>query len=234
MDNETNFETYLYVSLKKLAITVNKKSNFEKVYEKEVLFENEVNQINLNQLNYFLDQNILKIEKLFKFFIKNVYLIINCNDFLPIQISVKKNNYGEFLTLSSLSYVLNEAKDQCKITSRDKEIIHIVIDNYQIDNNDYSVLPENIKCDNFSLDVSFICLSNNLIRDLEKVLKKYQVSVNQIISSSYIEKFFTKENQDIFSISKKIIDGFNENEVVLVDKSKQNQGFFEKFFNFFS
>ena len=35
-------------------------------------------------------------------------------------------------------------------------------------------------------------------------------------------------------MAKKMIDGFNPNEVILKDKSEKNQGFFEKFFNFFS
>jgi len=31
-----------------------------------------------------------------------------------------------------------------------------------------------------------------------------------------------------------VIEGFNENEVILEKKSIKNQGFFEKFFNYFS
>ena len=37
-----------------------------------------------------------------------------------------------------------------------------------------------------------------------------------------------------FLMCQKIIDGHNNNEILLVQKTRKNQGFFEKFFNFFS
>ena len=50
-------------------------------------------------------------------------------------------------------------------------IIHILIDNYLIDNVNFTELPINQKCKNFSLDVSFICLPDELIKHIEKSLK---------------------------------------------------------------
>ena len=35
-------------------------------------------------------------------------------------------------------------------------------------------------------------------------------------------------------MARKIINGYNSTEVTLINKSKKNQGFFEKFFNFFN
>ena len=110
----------------------------------------------------------------------------------------------------------------------------MVIDNYQIDKKDYSSLPKNIKCNNFSLDLRFICLPDLLVKDLEKILRKYQISIKQILNNSYIESLFKNNNKNLFQKVKEVADGFNENEVKLEKKIDKNLGFFERFFNYFS
>ena len=107
------------------------------------------------------------------------------------------------------------------------------IENYKIYNSYYSNLPKDLICKSFSLDISFLCLPNDLIQNLENILKNFQISVTKIISAKYVNTFFDGD-QDIFYITKKILDGYNENEVIFVEKTNKRQGFFEKFFNFFS
>ena len=94
-------------------------------------------------------------------------------------------------------------------------------------------MPKDLKCKNFSLDLKFICLSNDLIEILEQIFKRYQISLNRVISTDYIKKFLSNDANNIFNLSKKIIEDNFQNEVVLVSKNNKNQGFFEKFFNFF-
>ena len=110
----------------------------------------------------------------------------------------------------------------------------MLIDNYFIDNKHYTYLPEQIKCNSFSLDISFICLQLNLVEKFEQILKKYQISLNQILDANYIESFFNKEDEDIFNMGNKIINGFNRNEVKIVNKKIEKSGLFERFFNLFS
>ena len=110
----------------------------------------------------------------------------------------------------------------------------MVINKYKVDNKDYSLLPYDIKCNNFSLEVNFSCISHEFIEDLEKILKKFQISINQIISANYIKNFIKNNDEDVFLMTKKIINGHNPNEVKLVNKTRENKGFFEKFFNFFN
>ena len=49
-------------------------------------------------------------------------------------------------------------------------------------------MPQNLKCNFFSIDVSFICLSNDFIKPFEKIINKYQISVNRIISLKYMKE----------------------------------------------
>tara|TARA_B100001057_G_C22747586_1_gene910415 strand:+ start:580 stop:1284 length:705 start_codon:yes stop_codon:yes gene_type:complete len=233
MDKDIDFETYLFISPKKLIISVNQKKNFENIYQKEVLINNKTNQLQYEEIDNFLSQNIFSIEKILKDFIKKINLIIESEEFFPIQISFKRSNYGETISPKILNYLLNEAKHQCKKTSAGKKIIHMLIDNYLVDNNSYSYLPTKIKCKSFSLDLSIICLSDDLIKNLEKILRNYQISLNHILSAKYLLKFFNESDLDIFNMADKIIDGINKNEVKIISKINGKKGIFERFFDLF-
>tara|TARA_B100001063_G_scaffold244526_1_gene277495 strand:+ start:4189 stop:4890 length:702 start_codon:yes stop_codon:yes gene_type:complete len=232
MDDNLDLEAYLFISPKKLIILVN--TNLDnKIYKEELILQKEHEDIDLNQLDEFLYQNIFKIEKRSKNFIKNVTIILDLDIFMPIEISIKRNNYEENIDINSLKNILYEAKEDCQKTLQGSKISHMLIDCYKFDGNSYSHLPKNIKCKSYSVDIKFICISDNLYRRLEDILKKYQISLNQVISAKYIENFLSDPDENIFSMTRKIINGQNPNEVRLINKSLKNKGFFEKFFNFF-
>ena len=232
MKDNLNYETYLFISSKKMIISVYSDSN-NKIYEEELIFKDVDLKINFIKIDFFLEKNIFKIEKKIKKFVKKISIILDLDIFFSTEISIKKNNEN-LMDFKSLRYLLNEAKDYCQKTINEKKIIHMTIENYQIDNKDYSFLPKDTKCDSFSLDIKFLCISNDLNKDLETTLKKYQISIKQIVSANYIEKFLSNEEKDLFLMTKKIMNGYNPNEVFLIDKTTKNHGFFEKFFNFFN
>ena len=233
MDEFSNYETYLYISPSKFIITVNTGLS-KTIYYEELAVKDQSDDKNFEKLDQFLNHNIFKIEKKLKSFVEKIDIILDLDIFFPVEISIKNNNYKDYIDLKNLNYLLYEAKEVCKKTIEQKKIIHMIINNYQIDNKIYSSLPNNIKCSSYSLDLKLICISNSLIREIEIILKKYHISLNQLLSGSYIKNFFLNDERDIFFMAKKMIDGHNPNEVILKDKSKKNQGFFEKFFNFFS
>tara|TARA_B100000123_G_scaffold172816_1_gene128215 strand:+ start:335 stop:1039 length:705 start_codon:yes stop_codon:yes gene_type:complete len=234
MNKEINYETFLFVGLKKFIISVNYKDNFRTIYKIEKNFSNELNKFQFEKLINFLDENIFYIEKKFNFFIQNIYIILEHNEFIPIGIGIKKQNYGKILLKDDIIYSLNEIKNYCKKTFDEKRIIHMLIDNYIVDNKIYSLLPENLKSNNFAIDLKFICLSKSIIKDLEEILKKYQIAIQQLVESSYVSKLSLKSNDDIFLTTKKTVEGSNINEVKLLEKTSKNKGFFERFFNLFS
>jgi len=47
-------------------------------------------------------------------------------------------------------------------------------------------------------------------------------------------EFLKSKEDDIFEVAVKILNGVNENEVLLINKSQVNKGFFEKFFSYFN
>ncbi len=234
MENEINFETFLYYSDKKLSISVQQSNKEFKFYEKNNILDGNENNLQLAKLDEFLNSNIIEIEKSLKRFIKNIILIIDHHEFLKIRLSFKKKNYGNLFDSNSLSLLLKDARNQIRENYNDKIIIHMIVDKYLLDGEYFSYLPENIKCENVCLDLDFICLSKDFIKKLEQCLSRYQIKIQQIISADYVKSCFKGDEIDVFSMSKKIIQGHNLNEILLVPKKTRNRGFFEKFFNFFS
>ena len=123
MDDHLNFETFLSLSPSRFKISANLEAD-KNLYEKELIFESESNEFDLRTLDHFLNENVFKIEKSLNNFIKNIFLIIDCNKFFTVNLSIKKNNNGDLITNDNLSYVLNEARDQCSVTLQDKRIIN--------------------------------------------------------------------------------------------------------------
>ena len=232
MTNISGNRYYIFFLKKKISFQALNGLN-KVILIKEILINDNPKNIE-SLIEDFLEKNIFEIEKNFKNFVEKIYVIVESNKFLTINISIKKNNYGDKITKDKLIYLLNEAKIDCKKTIGDREITHMIIDNYLIDKTNHTSFPNNLRCDVFSLDLRFICLTNNYIHDLERVLKKYQISINRILNSDYVSSFVSERRNDLFETSMKIIDGYNENEVLIIPKLSKNKGFFERFFNFFS
>ena len=114
MSSEIKIQTFLYLSPNKIIIAIFDKKNFEKIYYKEILKDKNTNILDIKVLDNFLEKNIFEIEKNLGNFIEKIYLIIDSNEFLTINFSIKKNNYGEVITKDKLAHILREAKDECK------------------------------------------------------------------------------------------------------------------------
>ena len=89
MNNNLFYETYIFISSKKLIISVYTNTN-ENVYKEETELENQTKNINFKTLDNFLDSNIFKIEKSLKTFVKKTSVIIDKDIFFNIDLSVKK------------------------------------------------------------------------------------------------------------------------------------------------
>ena len=234
MIREADLQTYLYLNNTQYIIYVTDNKTNEKIYSERLAIEENSVELKFRKLDEFLDSNILKIEKKLNSFIKDIYVILDSEEFHSIKLSIKKNNNGNLINSEALIHPLNDLKNLCQSNLQNKKIIHFLIEKYVIDNKFYTTLPENINCNIFSLDTEFICLSKNLIEKIEKILKKYHISLNQILSANYVKKFKDNTDNTIFTAASRIISGHNSNEVLLNGKINKKQGFFERFFNFFN
>ena len=134
MPNKSPYETYLFLSNKSFFLCVIQITNSVIVCERKISVDQDTNQLDYEKLYNFLDNNIYKIEKKLKHFIKDINIILEIEEFFPIEISIKDNNNGNVLYPHSLIYSLNEAKKLCDKNFEKNRIIHMLIDNYQINN----------------------------------------------------------------------------------------------------
>ena len=86
MSENTNFDSYLFLSPKKFIILINESTNQTEIYKKEFFVENNSNQIDCEILDSFLKSNIFDIEKKIKNFINKFHLIIENENFFITQI----------------------------------------------------------------------------------------------------------------------------------------------------
>ena len=231
MIENSDFETFLYISKSKYQIFVYDKNNLKNLYSEEIGYSDE---IELNTLSKFLDDNIYKIEKKIKNFIRSIILIIEDDKILEIGISLKKKNYEKSENQKQLENSLIEVKDIFKENYQDFLIMHMVIVEKE---NNFLLNNANNNDDYLFLEVNFISIPNKFTFYFDKLLENHQINIKRYMSGDYIKSFFdieSKESIELFVMANKLNDGLNKNEVKLISKSKENRGFFEKFFQLFS
>ena len=234
MSEDLELETYLSISPNKFGIYLLDPKKNKNLYKEELRFENNSKNIDFVYLNKFLEENIFKIEKLNGDFIENIFLIVKSLDVVNLEIGIKKKNYENSVNKKYLVNAVTEVKDLVKETYQDSKIIHIIIKNLQINDNDFLSIQKSFESKDLGLEITFISIHHNLIFQLEKILEKYQIKINRYLCGSYIGEFSRVHGAELSSMANKIIKGFNKNEVELVKKNEENRGFFEKFFQLFS
>ena len=233
MKNNLENKIFLFLGIDKFTI-VALNSIDEEVYKEEILKDNKSNQIDLNFLDNFLNENIFKIEKKLNEFVKNIFLIIDHQNIFSIHLSIKNKFDNININSDSIHKLLLEAKSCCKKTLEDLDILHMKIDQFYIDGTYFKTLPEKKNCKNISIEISYICLPKKITKTIEDVLGKYQISLDKTLSSDYLDSFLNDKNDNLYTAAQKILNGFNENEVHITHKNIKKLGFFEKFFNFFN
>ena len=226
-------KTFIFISLKKfIIISLNELNKIN--YKKETIFKDQNKKFDLDLFSEFLNDNIFKIEKELGEFIKVIYLIIENEEIFSVNLSIKNKINEMQINTKIINNLLIEAKNYCEETLKNAEVIHMKIDQFYIDNEFYKVLPDKLSCKSLSLDLSFICVPNNVLNSFEKVLSKFQISVYRTISYQYLHSYFNINSSNLGLVAQKILNGFNENEVILIKQKPKNTGFFEKFFDFFN
>jgi hypothetical protein len=227
MIKDTDFEIFLYVSKNKYQIFVYDKNNSKNIYIDEIKNDDE---IELNILSKFMDENIYKIERMINEFIRNIILIIEDKNVLEVGISLKKKNYEKNIDQKYLENSLVEVKDVFRENYKDQIIMHMII--VENDKNEDNFLLNN---DNhLYLEINFISITNNFTFYFDKLLESHQIKISRYMSFKYIKSYISEDFTELSMMANKINNGLNKNEVQLVSKNVEKRGFFEKFFQLFS
>ncbi len=233
MNKEVELEIYLVVSTKKFGIYLFDKYELKNLYKDELVFNEKINSINFNNLKKFLDKNIFKIEKISRKFVENIFIIFDDQKIFNLQIGIKKKNYNFKIKREYLQNYLIDAKDLFMENYQTEKIMHMIVNKYTFDGKSYASLQDNIECQNVALEIQFKSISYNKIYELNKILENYQIKITKFIDGSYVKNFIN-EDAKLIEMAHKILNGYNENEVMFVSKNPKKLNFFEKFFQLFS
>ena len=234
MNKEIDFEIYLIISYGNFEIFLFDIKNHKNIYQEEFKFRDVSEKLDFNLLNEFLENNIFKIEKLAGNFVNNINIVIENKSILTSNIGIKKKNYNGEINDIILESMLTDVKDLFKENYNQYKLIHMIIDKYIIDGVSYSSLQDQISNDEICLEIKLISISNLIILEIENILKKYQIQVNNYLEKRYVKYFFLDKQLDISQMAHKLKNGVNNNEVRITSKSSKKLGFFEKFFQLFS
>ena len=233
MNKDKELENYLRISPYKFGIYLFNSNSLENLYKEELAVNENGTILNLSDLKKFLDKNIFKIEKLNRKFVENIVLIYEDKNIFNVKFGIKKKNYNYSISKKYLENLLIEAKDLFKENYQDQKIMHMTINKYFFNDQSFLSFKENLTCDNFSLEIQFTSISNNIFYDLNKILENYQIKITRCLDLNYLKNIF-RENEEISEMSYKVLNGYNQNEVIFVPKNPKKLPFFEKFFQLFS
>ena len=234
MNEVIDFETYLVISNDKFEIYLLDIKNFKNLYKKEFKYQTDLEKIDLNLLDEFLENNIFSIEKEAGSFVNKINVIIQNKTILNLDLSVKKKNYSQNISDVFLKNILTDIKDLFKESYREYKLMHMLINKYIINEEIYTSLKDEINSDEICLEIKLISISNLIVFEIENILKKYQIQVINYFDKEYLKDFFKDEQLEISYMANKTLNGINNKEVLLTSKNTKKLGFFEKFFQLFS
>ena len=193
------------------------------------------NQSNLFiELENFLYDNLIKIEKNLKDYIKKIYVIIDLDNNLSVNLSMKYKLGTERIGEQKINEIFNLIKYQFTKYNNDQKIIHMKINKLLIDGKQTELLflaNENFK--DLILEVKFECLKIHTVNHIKRIFSNYDILVEKILVASYLSQFFENQANNIIYSAIKVINGQIKNEVSWTVKKPLKKSFFERFLNFF-
>jgi cell division protein FtsA len=187
--NNNNYQIYVDCGFSKLRASAFHKDNLDKILhtESKFLFDHTEIGIEAQKIITSLEENTDE-------YIDSINLMLDSPKMLSIGISISKIIDEVQLKQDDIQFLVQEAKQQILKYYKNQNITHIIINNYRINNIDYDYLPLNIRCNFIALDILFICLPKEIIEYFKNIFYKFDISINQIICSSYAKAKDYEEN----------------------------------------
>ena len=213
--NSKKFQTIFDCGLSKVrAGTFNKENQDNSFFIESNFYSNN------SSLKFEIQKIITSLEKSTNEYIDSIDLMIDSSKMISITISVSKKIEDVKLRQDNILFLIQEAKQQILKHHSNFIISHIIINNYKIDDIDYSELPEEINCHLISLDIIFICLPNELVSSFKEIFSESNISINQIICSSYAKSINYKNNLDLKGEVSFIDIGFKKTSIISFNNDK--------------
>ena len=232
INNENQF-FYLAIVGQNLHIDYFESKDSYSSYQKNYLMPDTLDDnLNLIVLSKFVLEKVKDFEKEVGRFIEKVYVITDAK-YNKFSLSLKNKYDSDKIKETDIVRLISDAKQQISRNNKDFAILHLLVDKYIVDGEDYLEFPENRSYKEFIIEISFITVQNSTVKTLNKIFKDCNIEVKKIISHQYSSSFAEKSDISPCIAGKKVIDGINHSEVMMHNLYTKKQGLFEKMFNFF-
>ena len=233
INNENQF-FYLAIVGQNLHIDYFESKNSNSSYQKNYHMPDTLDDnLNLIVLSKFILEKVKDFEKDIGRFIEKVYVITDAK-YNKFSLSLKNRYDSDKIKKTDVVRLISDAKQQISRNNKDFVILHLLVDKYIVDGEEYLEFPENRSYKEFIIEISFITVQNSTVKTLNKIFKDCNIEVKKIISHQYSSSFAEKSDISPCIAGKKVIDGINPSEVMTHNLYTKKQGLFEKMFNFFS
>ena len=233
INNENQF-FYLAIVGQNLHIDYFESKDSYSSYQKNYLMPDTLDDnLNLIVLSKFVLEKIKDFEKEVGRFIEKVYVITDAK-YNKFSLSLKNKYDSDKIKETDVVRLISDAKQQISRNNKDFAILHLLVDKYIVDGEEYLEFPENRSYNEFIIEISFITVQNSTVKTLNKIFKDCNIEVKKIISHQYSSSFAEKSDISPCIAGKKVTDGINPSEVMMYNLYTKKQGLFEKMFNFFS
>ena len=233
INNENQF-FYLAIVGQNLHIDYFESKDTYSSYQKNYLMPDTLDDnLNLIILSKFVLEKVKDFEKEVGRFIEKVYVITDAK-YNKFSLSLKNKYDSDKIKKTDVVRLISDAKQQISRNNKDFAILHLLVDKYIVDGEEYLEFPENRSYKEFIIEISFITVQNSIVKTLNKIFKDCNIEVKKIISHQYSSSFAEKSDISPCIAGKKVTDGINPSEVMMHNLYSKKQGLFEKMFNFFS
>ena len=232
MSFDKKIESFFYLGKNKISISVFRERD-EPIFKKDFLIQKNYLDSDSNVFE-FIEKTILEFESKNQIFIKKTNVIIDKDHFSEINISTKDKINNHLITKEDIEYLIFDLKKYVKDNNSNFSITKIKIKNFRVDEKYYETFEEIPSGDTFRLEVMFESVNNNTQTEIKNFLSKLEIDVGKYFSTNFIERDTLNEKMDECDAVAKSYYDYDQNEVSLIAKSKEDKGFFEKLFHFFS
>lgn len=233
MTNQDLFRSFFSVSNKEISIYVKNINSDEIVFFKKEKIDNNHSHFYNDRLQNFFVEKIDEIEEQIKLFVDNISLIIESENIVSIQFSLKQKIENKVTSLDELKSLLLVGQEEILKYNQNLLIIHFLVDLINIDGKIVETIEDQLVKKFMCIDLRFICINQNTVDEFKNLFKKKQIFLEKIFSAEYLKEFMTN-NENIINSIDKVERGINKLEVSLVPKKSIKKGFFERFFDYFS
>ena len=169
--NNKNFNVCFDLGSSKIRAAAFNISDIKNSFYLESFCNSNFNTKNSDYLNLEseIEKITLNLEKKTNEYLDSINLMIDTPEMFSVSLSLSKNFDNVKLKKEDVQFLIQDAKQQISKNYPDYNIMHIIIKNYKINNENFDFLSTEIDCNILSIDIIFICIPKKIIGDLKKI-----------------------------------------------------------------